>query len=67
MSGSVFAQLKGQQIAALGDFNGDGATDMLLSNSTNSQLAIWYSNYNGGALYKVGPIFTPPSGYVLQP
>ena len=67
MSGSVFAQLNGQQIAALGDFNGDGATDMLLSNTSNSQLTIWYSNYNSGALYKAGPTFTPPSGYVLQP
>jgi hypothetical protein len=67
MSGSVFAQLKGQKITALGDFNGDGATDMLLNNSSNSQLAIWYSNYNGGALYKEGPVFTPPWGYVLQP
>jgi hypothetical protein len=68
-SGSVFAKLSaGQQIVALGDFNGDDTTDMLLAvGNSNSPLTIWYSEYNGGALYKPGPTFSPSSGYVLQP
>jgi hypothetical protein len=59
-SGRVFAKIPaGDEIQALGDFNGDGAADMLIRNLTTGQSTIWYSGYFGGNLYGPGPTLSP--------
>lgn len=59
-SGHVFAKLPaGTEIQAIGDFNGDGAKDLLLWNESTSESAIWFMNFDGGAYYQVGPTLQP--------
>ncbi len=59
-SGQVFALLPpNTQIQAIGDFNGDGAKDLLLWNSSTSQNTIWFMNFDGGAYYQTGPTLQP--------
>ncbi len=59
-SGQVFAKLPADtEIQAIGDFNGDGAKDLLLWNTSTSENAIWYMNFDGGADYQVGPTLSP--------
>jgi Glycosyl hydrolases family 28/FG-GAP-like repeat len=59
-SGQVFAILPADtEIQALGDFNGDGAKDLLLWNAGTSENTIWYMNFDGGAYYQAGPTLQP--------
>jgi len=59
-SGQVFAILPADtEIQAIGDFNGDGAKDLLLRNTSTSENTIWYMNFDGGADYQVGPTLSP--------
>ena len=56
---SVFAVLPtGEQIQGLGDFNGDGSVDLLLTDSTTGLAAIWYLNYFGGKYFQPAPATT---------
>lgn len=58
--GRVFARLPSNtQIRALGDFNGDGAKDLLLWNSAKQESSILWMNYFGGELYQLGPVLNP--------
>lgn len=69
LSSQVFAKLPADtEIQATGDFNGDGAQDLLLRNSGTSENIIWFMNFDGGAYYQTGPILQPslsPSWQVL--
>jgi hypothetical protein len=70
LSGQVFAKLPTDTvIQAIGDFNGDGAKDLLLWNAGTSENTIWFMNFDGGALYQVGPTLQPslPSGWQVIP
>jgi len=52
----------GWKVAGVGDFNGDGKSDLVFQNQTTNQVAIWFMNgylYNGGVLLP----FTPPAGW----
>jgi hypothetical protein len=56
----VFAKLPaGTEIQAIGDFNGDGAKDLLLWNASTSTNTIWFLNFYGGADFQVGPTLQP--------
>jgi hypothetical protein len=60
LSGQVFAKLPADtEIQAVGDFNGDGAKDLLLWNASTSENTIWFMNFDGGAYYQVGPTLQP--------
>ena len=68
MSSQVFARLPADTvIEAMGDFNADGAKDLLLLNTSTSQNTIWFTNFDGGARYQVGPTLQTslPSGFQL--
>jgi hypothetical protein len=59
-SSQVFAILPEEtEIQAVGDFNGDGAKDLLLWNSTTLENTIWFTNFDNGAYYAVGPTLQP--------
>lgn len=63
----VFAILPADtEIQAFGDFNGDGAKDFLLWNSSTSENTIWYMNFDDGAFYSVGPTLVPSLAAGLQ-
>jgi hypothetical protein len=50
------------KVVAVGDFNGDGKSDLVFQNKTTNQVAIWFMNgfsYQGGVLMP----FTPPAGW----
>ena len=52
----VFATLPaGSSIAGLGDFNGDGTTDILYWNPSSGQSGIYYLGWMGGAYYQSAP------------
>lgn len=60
LSGQVFAKLPADTvIQAIGDFNGDGAKDLLLWNAGTSENTIWFMNFDGGARYQAGPTLQP--------
>ena len=70
MSSQVFAKLPANTtVQAMGDFNGDGAKDLLLQNTSNSLNTIWFTNYDAGARYAVGPTLQTslPSNQQLVP
>ena len=59
-SGQVFAKLPADtEIQAVGDFNADGAKDLLLWNASTSENTIWYMNFDNGAFYEAGPSLQP--------
>ena len=67
-SGQVFAKLPAQtEIEAVGDFNGDGAKDLLLLNVSTFANTVWFLNYDAGALYQQGPVLLPGLPAGLQP
>jgi hypothetical protein len=60
LSGQVFAKLANDtEIQAVGDFNGDGAKDLLLWNASTLENTIWFMNFDNGAYYQVGPTLQP--------
>jgi hypothetical protein len=70
LSGQVFAKLPADTvIQAIGDFDGDGAKDLLLWNASTSENTIWFMNFDGGALYQAGPTLQPSlsSGWQVVP
>lgn len=58
--GQVFAKLPANTVVqAVGDFNGDGAKDLLLWSASTSENMIWFMNWDGGVLYQAGPTLEP--------
>ncbi|MCW3098268.1 MAG: hypothetical protein JWL77_3886 [Chthonomonadaceae bacterium] len=54
----------GWKVVGVGDFNGDGKSDLVFQNQTTNQVAIWFMNnyvYVGGVLMP----FTPPTGWTV--
>ncbi|MCW3097807.1 MAG: Cell surface protein, partial [Chthonomonadaceae bacterium] len=54
----------GWKVVGVGDFNGDGKSDLVFQNQTSNQIAIWFmngANFAGGMLLP----FTPPIGWTL--
>jgi hypothetical protein len=51
----------------LGDFNGDGAADMLLFMDPATMPKIWYSGFYSGAGHHIGPAVPFNPGYAPQP
>ncbi|MCW3095457.1 MAG: hypothetical protein JWL77_1075 [Chthonomonadaceae bacterium] len=54
----------GWKVVGIGDFNGDGKSDLVFQNQTTNQIAIWFMNnyvYLGGVLMP----FTPPTGWTV--
>jgi hypothetical protein len=59
-SGQVFAKLPADtEIQAIGDFNGVGAKDLLLWNTSTLENTIWYMNFDSDAYYQIGPTLQP--------
>ncbi|MCW3095816.1 MAG: hypothetical protein JWL77_1434 [Chthonomonadaceae bacterium] len=52
----------GWKVVGVGDFNGDGKSDLVFQNQTTNQVAIWFMN---GAAFQGGVLmpFTPPAGW----
>ncbi len=56
VAGAVMATLPpGSQIQGLGDYNGDGAIDILYRDSSTGQVGIWYLGWMGGNYYEPSP------------
>ena len=56
VAGAVMATLPpGGQIQGLGDYNGDGAIDILYRDSSTGQVGIWYLGWMGGNYYEPSP------------
>jgi hypothetical protein len=54
----------GWRVVGVGDFNGDGKSDLVFQNQTTNQVAVWYMNgptYTGGIVLP----FTPPAGWTV--
>jgi hypothetical protein len=54
----------GWKVVGVGDFNGDGKSDLVFQNQATNQVAIWFMNgylYQGGVLLP----FTPPAGWTV--
>ena len=63
ISGGNFVNITpgaGFKVAGVGDFNGDGQSDLVFQNQTTHQVAIWFMN---GATFLSGVLlpFTPPA------
>ena len=55
-TGVLIARLgPGNQIQSIGDFNGDGAVDILFRDQNSGVVGIWYLGWFGGNYYQVGP------------
>jgi hypothetical protein len=54
----------GWKVVGVGDFNGDGKSDLLFQSQATNQVAVWFMD---GALYKGGLVlpFTPPVGWTV--
>jgi hypothetical protein len=56
IAGAVMATLPpGSQIQGLGDYNGDGAVDILYRDSATGAVGIWYLGWMGGNYYQPSP------------
>jgi hypothetical protein len=56
VAGAAIAALApGSQIQGLGDYNGDGAIDILYRNPTTGEVGIWYLGWMGGNYYQPSP------------
>ncbi|MCW3095456.1 MAG: hypothetical protein JWL77_1074 [Chthonomonadaceae bacterium] len=56
--------LAGWKVVGVGDFNGDGKSDLVFQNQSSNQVSIWFMNgptYQGGVLLP----FTPPVGWTV--
>lgn len=54
--GAVMATLpQGSAIEGLGDYNGDGAVDILYRNVATGEIGIWYLGWMGGSYYESSP------------
>jgi hypothetical protein len=54
----------GWKVVGIGDFNGDGKSDLVFQSTTTNQVAIWFMNgpyYQGGVLMP----YTPPVGWLV--
>ena len=54
----------GWKVVGVGDFNGDGKSDLVFQNQTTNQVAFWFMNnyvYTGGVLMP----YTPPAGWTV--
>jgi uncharacterized protein (AIM24 family) len=54
----------GWKVVGVGDFNGDGKSDLVFQNQNTNQVAIWFMNgylYQGGVLMP----YTPPTGWTV--
>jgi len=55
-SGVLIARLPcGNYIQSIGDFNGDGAVDILFRDPNSGQVGIWYLGWFGGNYYDLAP------------
>ena len=49
----------GWKVVGVGEFNGDGFTDLVFQNQTTNQIAVWFMNgaqYQGGVLLSATPV-----------
>jgi hypothetical protein len=61
----VAAAASGWKIAATGDINQDGMTDLLLQNRNTGEVSVWFMN-SGGTSYSWAPIVaSPAAGWTL--
>jgi FG-GAP-like repeat/Fibronectin type III domain len=63
-AGSAWIGTSDWVIQGIGDFNGDGRSDILWRSKTTAQIAIWY--LNGGAVPSQSGRWTLPSDWVIQ-
>jgi hypothetical protein len=56
----------GSEIAGLGDYNGDGAIDILYRNAMTGEVGIWYLGYMGGNYYEPSPAIPETLGKTWQ-
>jgi hypothetical protein len=56
----------GSEIAGLGDYNGDGAIDILYRNATTGEVGIWYLGWMGGNYYEPSPAIPETLGKTWQ-
>jgi hypothetical protein len=56
----------GSEIAGLGDYNGDGAIDILYRNAITGEIGIWYLGYMGGDYYEPAPAISETLGNTWQ-
>ena len=56
VAGAVMATLpEGSQLQGLGDYNGDGAIDILYRDAATGEVGIWYLGWMGGNYYEPSP------------
>ena len=68
VGGAVLATLPaGSTIQGLGDYNGDGAIDILYRNATTGEVGIWYLGWMGGNYYEPAPAIPVTVGPGWQP
>ena len=67
VAGAVMVALPaGSQIQGLGDYNGDGAIDILYRNSATGEVGIWYLGWMGGNYYQPSPSIPVTVGSTWQ-
>ncbi len=57
---------QGSKIAGLGDYNGDGAIDILYRNAATGEVGIWYLGWMGGNYYEPSPAIPDTLGKTWQ-
>jgi len=65
ISGSATVDItpaSGWKVVGMGDFNGDGKSDLVFQNQSTNQVALWYMN---GSQFQSGdsPAYLPPTGW----